>query len=112
MDEKELINICLQLEDTYDDYPFGDGWAVMKHKSTGKWFACVFFRDGLCINVKCNPTEGDMWRRLFEDIMPAYHMNKEHWIMIKLGGDVPMDLVRGLVGGSYDLTKHNKTKSK
>jgi len=108
MTEQELINVCLELENAQADYPFGDGWAVLRHKDNRKWFACVFDRDGVCINLKCNPFESDMLRQSFKSIMPAYHMNKEHWIMVKTGGDVSSELLRGLIKNSFELTKRKK----
>lgn len=35
---------------------------------------------------------------------PAYHINKQHWNMVTLGGDVPEEDLKRMVGNSYDLT--------
>ena len=41
----------------------------------------------------------------FADVIPAYHMNKEHWNTVTLGGDVPDAELRQMVEWSYDLIK-------
>ena len=37
-------------------------------------------------------------------ILPAYHMNKEHWITILLDGTVPKKKICELIDISYELT--------
>ena len=39
-----------------------------------------------------------------EGILPAYHMNKEHWITILLDGTVQKEKICDLIDISYDLT--------
>jgi len=111
MDIRELINVCLELEDTCEEYPFYPDSPVVRHNDgVRKIFAVIFERDGLCVNLKCKPMEGDTLRQTFENILPAYHMNKDHWIMVKVGGDVSEELLRGLIKNSYEITKTKKTK--
>ena len=38
-------------------------------------------------------------------ILPAYHMNKEHWITILLDGTVPEQKICDLIDISFDLTR-------
>ena len=33
MTGRELIDLCLTWPDAYEDYPFGDEWAVLRHLS-------------------------------------------------------------------------------
>ena len=58
-----------------------------------------------CVNLKCDPFEADFLRQAFKDITPAYHMNKEHWNTVKVGGDVLEDEIKRMIGRSYDLIK-------
>jgi len=111
---RELTDKCLELEDACEEYPFYPDTPVIRHnQGARKIFALTFMYHGeLCINLKCKPFEGDMLRQSYENILPAYHMNKEHWIMVKLGGDVPEELLRGLIKNSYELTKPKKPKGK
>lgn len=43
-------------------------------------------------------------RREVIDSCPAYHLNKEHWCSVILDGTVPEDVVKRLIGESYDRT--------
>ena len=43
--------------------------------------------------------------RLKEGIFPAYHMNKEHWITIKLDNNFSESELKSLIDGSYRLTQ-------
>ena len=38
-------------------------------------------------------------------ILPAYHMNKEHWITVLLDGSVEKQKIYDLIEISYDLTR-------
>lgn len=113
MTKRELIDRCLSLPHTYEDYPFNDvtdagAWAIMRHQTNKKGFAHIYERNGkLCINLKCDPFEAEFLRRIYTDLTPAYHMNKRHWNTITLGGDVPEDELFQMIERSYELTKKN-----
>lgn len=55
------------------------------------------------ITLKLNPVEGDFLRQQYEDIIPGYYMNKEHWNSIKTDGVVPDDLLKDMLDKSYGL---------
>ncbi|MCR4656536.1 MAG: MmcQ/YjbR family DNA-binding protein [Lachnospiraceae bacterium] len=107
------------------DYPWKqyDENAVFRHRDNKKWFALVMEVDkahlGLngsenvpVINVKID----DMMLRDMliqqDGIMPAYHMNKIHWITILLDGTVPEEQVFGLIDESFMMTASAKKKQK
>ncbi len=110
-EKKEAIAYCLTLEDAYEDYPFHDpNWCVIRHKNNQKVFAWIFDRNGhVWINVKCDPRWRDFWREAFPSVIPAYHLNKEHWNSIILDGTVPKEEIRRMIAESYDLTKKGKS---
>jgi len=118
MTRRELIDLCLTFPGAYDDYPFDDltadnPWTVMRHRSNRKGFAHIYERGGrLCVNLKCDPLEADLLRSVFRDITPAYHMNKTHWNTVRIGGDVPEDELRRMIGNSYDLIKPKQKSSR
>ena len=56
------------------------------------------------ITVKLEPTEGSFLRQQYDDIIPGYYMNKQHWNSIILDGTVPEEEIRRMIGESYDLT--------
>ena len=111
MTRQELIDYCLTLPASYEDYPFDDitddkRWTVMRHQENKKGFAHIYERNGkLCINLKCDPVEADYLRQIFADLTPGWHMNKTHWNTIILGGDVPEDELLKMISKSYDLIK-------
>jgi len=116
MTRRELIDYCLTFPAAYEDYPFDaivddNAWTVMRHRANKKSFAFIYERGGqLCVNLKCNPAESDFLRQVFVSVTPAYHMNKEHWNTVALGGDVPEDELRRMIGNSFDLIKPKARK--
>jgi len=104
---QDVIDFCKTFENVYEDYPFrDDNWTLMRHRNNKKSFATVFERNGkIWINVKCEPNFTYFWRNAFEGVIPAYHMNKEHWNSIILDGTVPDDAVMNMIADSYKLTR-------
>ena len=107
------------------EYPWrkNPGGAVFRHTDNKKWFALVMDvqgdRVGLTspdyvdvINLKID----DMFYRDMiireEGIMPAYHMNKMHWVSVRLDGSVPDARVFELVDMSFMATASAKKKEK
>lgn len=111
-ERSEAITYCLKLKNVYEDYPFHDpNWTVIRHKENQKVFAWIFEKDGhIWINVKCDTEWRDFWRSAFESVIPAYHLNKEHWNSIILDGSVPDEDVKRMIDESYMLTKPKKKK--
>ena len=108
---EEAIRLCMELPGVYEDYPFDDGnWTVMRHGSNKKMFAAIYHHQGcMWMNVKAEPSWGDFWRSSFEAVVPAYHMNKLHWVSIILDGSMSDEEIRRLVHDSYRLTAPRKT---
>jgi len=111
MTRQELIEYCLTLPASYEDYPFDHAadpmaWTVMRHRTNKKTYAYIYERnDTLFINLKCDPFEADFLRQAFEAVTPGYHMNKTHWNTVILGSDVSDDELKTMIGKSYDLIK-------
>ena len=100
-----------------------DGNAVFRHTDNNKWFALVMDVQGDKVGVPeadyvdvINLKVDDMFFRdmiIQEDgIMPAYHMNKLHWITVRLDGTVPEERVFDLIGMSFMATASAKKKEK
>ena len=107
---QEAIAACLQLPDVYEDYPFDDfNWTAIRHRANQKIFALIFERENhIWINVKAQPMWADFWRRTFSAVVPAYHMNKEHWNSIILDGTVPDKEIKRMIAESYELCGRRK----
>ena len=102
MDTREkALAFCNALPDVVEDYPFHDSnWALMRHRNNRKTFACIYEHLGnIWINVKCDPEWRDFWRSAFSSVVPAYHMNKEHWL--SLSEEIPLSQIFSFIGESY-----------
>ena len=108
MNKEDIINYCLSLKNTYQDMPFPKDFEsiVMKHKENKKWFALLMnVNNKLYLNVKTDPNYSDILRNTYNYIIPAYHMNKEHWNTIIIDKNVDETLVKELIDQSYELTR-------
>lgn len=108
MDKNDIIEYSLSLNNTFVDYPFPDDIesVTMKHSENKKWFALIMNVKGkLYINVKTDPFYSDLLRKSYDYIIPAYHMNKEHWNSIIVQKGIDEKLVKELINQSYELTK-------
>ena len=103
---RELIDHCLGFSEVYEDYPFDETTAVIRHIGNKKMFALINYLKGkLYINLKCEPIRASILRDNFKSVIPGYHMNKEHWNTVYIDGDVPKDELYEMIYHSYDLTK-------
>ena len=106
MTKRELIDHCLTFPSVYEDYPFDETTAIVRHRGNKKMFALVDYLHGrLHITLKCEPVRADFLRSVFECVTPGYHMNKEHWNTVYVGGDVSEQELYEMIQHSYDLTK-------
>lgn len=97
--------------ETVEDYPFGPDVAIMK--VAGKMFATLS-RDGdfMHMNLKCNPSEAEILRDIFESVKPGYHMNKKHWNTVVLDGSIPAGETQRMIDNSYALVVKGLPRSK
>jgi predicted DNA-binding protein (MmcQ/YjbR family) len=104
MTRRELIDICLEMPQSYEDYPFDDKTPVIRHSVNKKTFALIVDHfDRPAVNLKCEPLEADFLRQTFKDIIPGWHMNKTHWNTVFVDGDVPIDELKRMIESSYYL---------
>ena len=95
-------------------------FAVYRHRSNQKWFAVIMeipkTKLGIdeeghvnIINLKSDPLLiGSLI--LNKGILPAYHMNKNHWITVCLDGSVEKEKVEWLLNLSFELTDRKSKK--
>jgi len=111
MIKRELIDYCISMPESFEDYPFDNHTAVIKHSENKKMFALIDIMDNkLYINLKCEPMRADFLRNVYKSVIPGYHMNKEHWNTIFIEGDVPIDELHSMIQESYDLIKPKRGK--
>jgi predicted DNA-binding protein (MmcQ/YjbR family) len=98
----QLRRLCLGFSGAEQTFPFGPETSVFK--VGGKMFALAQLkRKPLQVSVKCEPEVGELLRGSYDEIEPGYHLNKRHWLTVTCGGEASDELVRELIGGSYDL---------
>ena len=125
MDRQTAFDYIRKKYKVMPEYPWQryDENAVFRHADNRKWFALVMDvqRDKLglsgadfvdVINLKID----DMFFRDMiireNGIMPAYHMNKLHWITVLLDGTVSEERVKELIDMSFMSTASAKKKEK
>ena len=123
METERLFAAAKELIGARTDYPFeGDrDTAVFRH-GAGKWFGiCLYvplkyFGEGAgseyCLNLKCPPDLAQILCGTYRGVLPAYHMNKTHWITVRLHSDVPDEEIVKLLNLRYDLTLPRAKKQK
>ena len=109
---EEALEFGLSLPDTYQDAPFhDDNWQLVRVKGSGKAFLWTYERNGyINLNVKVSPEWRDLWRDIYEAVVPGWHQNKENWNTIILDGSVPTDEIKRMIAESYDLVADSATK--
>ena len=125
MDRQTVLEYVKKKYKVLPEYPWRkyDGSAVLRHKDNKKWFALLMGVQGDKVGLPgtvyadvINLKVDDMLFRdviLREDgIMPAYHMNKMHWISVLLDGTVPENMVFDLIDRSFLATASAKKKEK
>ena len=114
---QQILDMALELPGATADQPFEEDFdsTVLRHGATRKWFGILLKAprqkvglngDGTAdiLNLKCDPLLSYGLRQTCKDILPAWHMNKQLWITLRLEGDIPEELARQLLRMSYDLT--------
>ena len=105
MTKKQLIDYCLSLPSVYLDFPFDETTAVMRHMANSKMFALIDEKDGkVFINLKCEPARAEFLRSVYNSVVPGWHMNKNHWNTVYIGGDVSSEELFDMIAHSFELT--------
>ncbi|WP_373736187.1 MmcQ/YjbR family DNA-binding protein, partial [Bacteroides heparinolyticus] len=90
-------------------------WNWIRYQIGGKMFAAVCLDDNdkpYYITLKLEPLEGDFWRKQYEDIIPGYYMNKQHWNSVKADGNVPDAILMDLLEKAYNIVLESFSKKK
>jgi predicted DNA-binding protein (MmcQ/YjbR family) len=114
---EEILAYVKEKFDTDPDYPWFKypDYAVLRHKDDGKWYGLIMnvpiIKLGLTgegsveiLDLKCDPGLNSLLRSQ-QGVLPAYHMNKKHWITIVLNSYPHKEEIYNLINLSYDLTK-------
>ncbi len=117
MKRNELVDYIQSNYGSSAEYPWAKypNYIVFRHKNNSKWFAIIMDIPSKKLNGSDSddivdiidlkvPPELVGSLRLKEHVYPAYHMNKEHWVTIKLGKGFPDNELKILIEDSYRLT--------
>ncbi|MBS1544372.1 MAG: MmcQ/YjbR family DNA-binding protein [Bacteroidetes bacterium] len=109
MNVESFRSYCLGKKGATEEFPFGEDTLVFK--VMGKMFALANIEHFDGINLKVEPEEGAELRERYEAVLPAYHMNKKHWITVRMDGGISGQLVRSWIDKSYELVVQGLSKS-
>ncbi len=109
MDIEQLRQYCLAKPGVEETLPFGPD--VLVFKVLGKVFLlCPLDTAGLQFNAKCIPELAVELREQYSDVLPGYHMNKQHWNTILVNGSIPVKLLKEWIDLSYQLVADSLPK--
>lgn len=111
MKREQIINYIKENYNVTSEYLWEDtpDAAIFRHQDNRKWFALIMGVKGEeFLNVKTKPDYSELLRNSYEYIIPAYHMNKEHWNTVIISKNVDESLVYELIDQSYELTMKKK----
>ena len=98
----QLTAFLRDLNGAEETYPFGPDARVFK--VAGKVFSIDSPGSArLTITLKALPENVPRLILSVEGIEPGYHMNKKHWVTVRLDGSVPDDHVRELIAESHAI---------
>lgn len=99
---------CLSKRGVTEDFPFDN--ITLVFKVGGKMFALTDVELFQSLNLKCDPEKAIELRETFNAVQPGYHMSKKHWNTVRIGEDVPDQLLFEWIDHSYDLVFASLTK--
>lgn len=115
--KEEILSYALDTYNTQPDYLFKKfpDYAVLRHKRNNKWYGLIMqvnkIQLGLAESGKLEilvikaPPELVALLKHKEGFLPAYHMNKEHWLTIRLDGSVEKSEIIDLLHDSFLMTR-------
>lgn len=113
MNLEDFRNLCLSLSGAKENSP----WTEPQYQNlvtftvSDKWF-CLLDIDKKACNLKCPVESVTELQDKYQGVLPAWHMNKTHWITVLLDSDVPAEEIKILVKQAYALIVASLSKSK
>lgn len=108
MNIEEFRDYCLIKPGVTESFPFDETTLVFK--VAGKMFALTDTDDDFSVNLKCQPERSIELQEKYASVNPGYHMDKRHWITVKVDGSVPVETIRDLIDESYRLVVEKLSK--
>ena len=80
------------------------------YKVMGKMFAILSLRGREFVILKCDPHLIEILKQQYVGVGHRSHLDRRHWICVRLDADVSAEQVGRLVAGSYQLVRAGLTK--
>ena len=122
MDQAELARYARETYGTEAEHLFPETpeTYILRHRENRKWYAVVMSvprkKLGLTgeepvflLDVKCGPLLSGSYLGT-PGVVPAWHMNKTHWLGVLLDGSAPAETVKELLEISWRLTAGGRRK--
>ena len=107
MDIEQVREFCLSLQGTTESFPFDESTLVFKVMNK---MYCLESLDSRSINLKAEPEDVIKLIEEYSAIIPGYHMNKKHWVTVRLEEFSDNELLKQLITDSYSLIVKKLTK--
>lgn len=102
MELRPLRDYLLAKPAAVEELPFGPQVLVLK--VCKRMFALIAWQESpLCLSLKAEPQQALLWRELYPAVTPGYHLNKQHWITVRLDGSLTDETLRRMMDDSYRL---------
>lgn len=104
MNIEEFRDFCLSLKGAQENSP----WTEPQYQNLvtftigGKWFSLLDLTNRFT-DLKCKTETIPELQEKYNGCFPAWHMNKSHWIGVKLNSDVPDNVIKEMVTDAYNL---------
>ncbi len=109
MNLEELRDYCIAKKGVEETFPFDNETLVFK--VMGKMFLLTGIESQpLQFNVKCDPEKAIELREMYSNVLPGYHMSKQHWNTVICEGSVNKKLIKQWIDDSYELIVNSLTK--
>ena len=101
MNIEELRDFCISKPAVTECFPFDESTLVFK--VAGKIFLLTDLVDAFSINIKNDPEKVIELKTQYPCVLPGFHMNKTHWITVKIDGSIPDNLLKQWIDESYNI---------
>ena len=109
MNIEELYDYCLSIPLVEPTFPFDEVTLVLK--VMGKMVALIpLDAEVKSISLKCDVDKAIALRERYNNVHPAYHMNKKYWNSIELSGEMPDEELKKWIQHSIDEVVKKMTK--
>jgi predicted DNA-binding protein (MmcQ/YjbR family) len=108
MNVEQIREYCLSLHAVTESFPFDEVSLVFK--VMGKIFCILNLEKEHSISIKNLPEKIMEMREEYPGVLPARHLDKNHWNLVMTESDIPDPMVKTWINESYNLVTKGLTK--